>query len=314
MTSHLLPSALPESPLAFAAGSLAVRRREETHRRGRRHLLHGLFLCRGWCLPIVLISVLLPGNGAVAVAADGGAIVALLAEDEKPKPAGKTAETPEKPAISLLDPKTFPKGWVYFSADTSSKLSDTWQVDDKTDAKLPVLICRGKPSGYLRTVEEYRNYELTLEWMYPDDPNCNSGILVHAGKDKIWPASIQIQLHRPFAGSIFPLKGATTTNRVTVKGLDLATGKWHTLRILSKEGSLTVWINDKKVGEVNGCQPQQGHIALQSEGSEIRFRRILLRVLPAEKSPPGKKPAAGSDGKKPPAKKTARKKTNRTGG
>jgi len=223
----------------------------------------------------------------LASAALGGNVPA--AEAEVP------SEAPE--AVSLLKPKSFSQGWVHYSADTSSQLSDTWTIDDKTDAKVPVLICTGKPAGYLRTSDAYENYELTLEWMYPDDPNCNSGVLVHAGKDKIWPASIQVQLHRPFAGSIFPMKGAMTANRVERKDLKPDVGKWHRCRIQSRDGVITVWINDKKVGEVTGCQPAKGYIALQSEGSEIRFRKISLRELkPVKKKPaPQKKPQAKDD-------------------
>lgn len=195
------------------------------------------------------------------------------------------AEKPENPAVNLLDAKTFPQDWIFHSSDSSAKLGDTWTVKDVDS--VPVLFCKGKPSGYLRTKAEHENYELTLEWMYPGDPNCNSGILVHAGKDKVWPASIQVQLHRPFAGSIFPLKGATTTNRVTVKDLKLETSKWHTCKIVSQGDTVTVWINDKKVGEVTGCSPKKGYIALQSEGSEIRFRKITLKSLPP-KVPPEK--------------------------
>ncbi len=201
------------------------------------------------------------------------------------------AQEKEPRLEQLIKKGSFPEKWSYFSSEKTSKLENTWSLGYTTDTKIPVLKCTGKPSGYLRTKASYDNFEMTLEWMYPGDPNCNSGILIHCGVDKIWPASIQVQLHRPFAGSIFPLKGAETTNRVTVKNLKLDTGKWHTCRIKSDKGTISLWINEKKVGEVNGCKPAHGFIALQSEGSEIHFRRLVIKNLnPPKKTQPKKPP------------------------
>ncbi|GAB4149741.1 MAG: hypothetical protein Tsb009_24140 [Planctomycetaceae bacterium] len=193
----------------------------------------------------------------------------------------KTKEKPKPKLVDLIQPKTFPAGWLHHSAEKTSALKDTWKVDAVTDKSNPVLICTGKPSGYLRTVKAYENFELTLEWMYPpNSPNCNSGILVHVqGTDKIWPASIQVQLHRPQVGSIFPLRGAKTDNQVSRMGQMLASKKWHSCKIISMNGSISVTINGKKVGEVTGCEPKKGFIAFQSEGSEIHFRKIQIREI-----------------------------------
>ena len=47
-------------------------------------------------------------------------------------------------------------------------------------------------------------------------------------------------------------------------------------------------INGIKLGEVTGCDPSKGAIALQSEGSEIHFRNLVVEELapaPAPESP-----------------------------
>lgn len=204
---------------------------------------------------------------------------------------------PKTKPRNLLDPKSLSAGWTHFSSDDKKKLTDVWELDTETDKTNPVLICKAKqPSGYLRTKVVYTNYQLDLEWKYPKDPNCNSGVLIHTGKDKIWPASIQVQLHRPFAGSIFPLKGAETSNTVMRKEDKLDTGKWHSLKIVCLDETVSVWINTKKVGEVNGCDPTRGYIALQCEGFEIHFRGLKLTPLVSKK-------AMAKPGKAKPAKK-----------
>lgn len=185
--------------------------------------------------------------------------------------------------------KDFPKGWLHFSSEPASQLGATWQIpreqDASKDPKDKVLICLGKPDGYIRTEKEYENFELGLEWKYPTDPNGNSGILLHTvEKDMIWPKSIQVQLHRPTAGSVFPSNGAKVDNPLPAKDLSEPVGEWNECVITSIEGKISVTLNGHKIGDVSGCMPQKGCVGLQSEGSEIHFRKIWIKPLaPPEK-------------------------------
>lgn len=227
-----------------------------------------------------------------------GLLAALLSAVRAP--AGSPVEKPE----NLISKSAFPAKWQYVSSEKGAKLAGTWTLDE-TDKKNPFLKCTGKPHGYLRTKSKYGEFTLNLEWRYASDPNCNSGVLIHsANGNTIWPASIQVQLHRPEAGSIFPLKGARTTNQVKVTGLNLPVKVWHKCRIVSREQSITVYINGKKVGEVNGCKPAEGYICLQSEGSEIHFRNLTIAPITKKKSPPEKKTPPRKP-KSPPAKTAA---------
>ena len=185
--------------------------------------------------------------------------------------------------------KDFPKGWIHFSSEPASLLNATWQIPKELEAskdpKDLVLICLAKPDGYVRTEKEYENFELSLEWKYPTDPNGNSGILLHTiEKDMIWPKSIQVQLHRPTAGSVFPSNGAKVDNPLPAKDLSKPIGEWNDCVITSLEGKISVTLNGHKIGEVSGCMPHKGCVGLQSEGSEIHFRNLRIKPLaPAEK-------------------------------
>ena len=55
------------------------------------------------------------------------------------------------------------------------------------------------------------------------------------------------------------------------------------LKIESQDGIVTLHIDGKKHGPINGCNPAKGFIALQSEGSEIHFKNITMKELPATK-------------------------------
>ncbi len=191
------------------------------------------------------------------------------------------AQDVEPPKVEqLFNANDFPKGWFFHSAENGTKLTDTWTAQKAEDNDEVFLKCAGKPYGYIRTLVGYENYDFGLEWKYPSDPNGNSGILIHTGEpDKIWPKAIQVQLHRPKAGSVFPIGGAKTSNMLDVKDLPLVLNKWHTCVISCRDGNISVVINGKKVGGVTGCTPRKGTIALQSEGSEIHFRKIWLKKL-----------------------------------
>lgn len=200
--------------------------------------------------------------------------------DAKPAEVKPVEEGP-KP-VQLFDPETFPKTWSYFAAEKDNPLEKTWQVarDDQTNE--PFLKCLGKPYGFIRTVEQYDNFEFGLQWRFPADPNGNSGVLLYTVEpDRIWPNAIQLQLHRPKVGSVFPVGEARSDNRLDIKEKDLSKplNVWNDCVVTCREGRITVVVNDRKIGEVTGCAPHKGSIALQSEGSEIHFQKIWLRKL-----------------------------------
>ena len=198
---------------------------------------------------------------------------------------GVTEEKEASPSAGKLLAPDFPGDlWTHFSGKKDSPLNETWSVQTDLDAKHPVLVCLGEPYGYLKTKGQFENFEFGLEWRFPDDENGNSGVLLHTtGEDRIWPKSLQIQLHQPVAGSTFPGGGAKSDNELrNVPMLTKPINQWNACVITSVDGQITVQINGQKVGKVTGCDPAKGAIALQSEGSEIHFRNIWIKELPAK--------------------------------
>ncbi len=210
-------------------------------------------------------------------------------EGEKPPPAGSSDSAPDdekkaaKPDPSNVDllQLEFAKSWKLFAAEEGVKVQDVWAVR-QDESGMRVLVCSGKPKGYLRTQAEYENYRLSFEFRFPVDENGNSGVLLHVdGKDKIWPDGIQVQLHRPDAGSIFPSGNRKTPFTI---GAHVSLGelsKWNKCEITAHGPNVAVKLNDKVVGPLTGCVPAKGFIALQSEGSEVHFRKLMIVRLPA---------------------------------
>ncbi len=193
----------------------------------------------------------------------------------------------EDKEVALFNGKNL-EGWTFFLNDPKAKLEDVWSVEDG------VLICKGKPAGYIRTEKDYTNYVLTLEWRFNKEKGAgNSGVLLRTtGKDKIWPKSVEAQLHSGNAGDIWNIDECKITvdkqrteGRRTVKksGKDanneMPLGDWNQYEITVNKGNLMLKVNGRLQNEATDYEEVPGKICLQSEGAEIHFRNIKLKVL-----------------------------------
>jgi hypothetical protein len=167
------------------------------------------------------------------------------------------------------------KGWTF----SSDKLKDTWTVKDA------VMLNSGKPAGYIRTTDDYTNYILRLQFRHTTKGN--SGILLRAvGPDKVWPRSIEAQGQYNHVGDIwnigdFPMKTDTarTKGRRTIKmqqSNEKPLGQWNQYEIKLDGPQLEIKVNDLVQNTATDCWETPGKIGIQSEGSEMEYRNILL--------------------------------------
>lgn len=228
------------------------------------------FLRQVGCVLFAACSLLLV-DGSPASHADEAA-------DDKPA-APAVAKKPAEAAVVDLLANDIDKTWRCFCSKEGVYMKDVWQIVKVGDARH--LVCQGDPKGFLFTNKEYANFELTFEWMSPTDPNGNSGVLIYTRNEpRLWPTSMQVQLHLPEAGALFA-SGDATSDKPFDAGVTAKPSEWNTCRIVSQGGRLSVEINGQKAGQTEGCKPNSGFIGLQSEGSETHFRKLLLKPLPA---------------------------------
>ncbi|MES2438212.1 MAG: DUF1080 domain-containing protein [Verrucomicrobiota bacterium] len=180
-------------------------------------------------------------------------------------------------------------GWTFDLIDPAVKPEAVWSVSDG------ILICKGRPPGVMRTVKDYTNYELTVEWRWaPGAKPGNSGVLIHASKPRemfAWPKSIEVQLAHENAGDFWMIgekltvAGSQPQGRRWWKkseGDEKPPGEWNTARIRSEGDKVTVWINGILMNEGSALTATKGAICLQSELGEVHFRKVEL--APIEKS------------------------------
>ncbi|WP_459558216.1 3-keto-disaccharide hydrolase [Lacunimicrobium album] len=174
---------------------------------------------------------------------------------------------------NLLSPEKFEQIWKKYSAETPKQ--ETWLLNNADqDAR---LICTGKPYGYLRTKQKFSKFHLKFEWRYPEGENGNSGVLLFSqDEDMIWPQALQVQLQHNKAGHVVPIGGAKSDVDLQIQQSAFLPNQWNECVISSADGTVTVIVNGVKQREVRGCVPASGHIGLQSEGSPVQFRKILL--------------------------------------
>jgi len=190
-----------------------------------------------------------------------------------------------------------------------------WHVDvpakDKNPDIKPTFIVRdgmlvslGKPAGHIITDKSYENYRLEVEYRFAGEPG-NCGVLVHASTPralyKMFPKSIEVQMYHQNAGDFWCIvEDITVPDMIKRRGpkenwgitegkgrriLNLTdnsekkVGQWNRMVIECVGDEVKVWLNGDLVNHGKKCTATKGQIALQAEGSEVEFRKVLLTPI-----------------------------------
>ncbi|VTR95779.1 Uncharacterized protein OS=Isosphaera pallida (strain ATCC 43644 / DSM 9630 / IS1B) GN=Isop_0606 PE=4 SV=1: DUF1080 [Gemmata massiliana] len=194
----------------------------------------------------------------------------------------------------IFDGKTL-DGWTFIvKPDKEGKKADpktTWSVTDGT------IRCTGKPNGCMVTKDEFSDYVLRVKWRFPaDGKGGNTGVLLHVQDEKYWPTSIEAQLLTGRAGDIFltnppgakldvdksrqnPKIERQFFRLETKEPVEKKLGEWNEYEITCKGGDITLIINGVKVNEGKNGNLTKGRIALQSEGTEVHFKDVMVKKL-----------------------------------
>ena len=180
-------------------------------------------------------------------------------------------------------------GWTIFVNDSIISPEEFFYVNDG------MIETIGIPLGYLRTVKEYSDYKLHVEWRYPEDPT-NSGVFLHtSGPDKIFPNHFQAQLKHQNAGDfIVQGEGLSASVRDTVyvsneeekpvvpklkPTNEKPAGEWNSYDITCRGNTIEIKVNGVLQNTATDCSLSKGGIGLQAEGSKIQFRNLWLTSI-----------------------------------
>jgi hypothetical protein len=184
-------------------------------------------------------------------------------------------------------------GWKSFHETPGTRTAEVWQLQPDG-----VLICKGKPRGYLYTEKNYQDFTLQFEWRYPTGAtNSKGGVLVRmTGGHGIWPRCLEFQLNQDQAGDFWGIGGYEFNGPpgqlqvVTNAALGILrhlkrqgnpekpVGEWNQFEGIVDGPRVTQKVNGAVVNQATGCEVVSGRILITSEGQEIQFRN--LRLLP----------------------------------
>ena len=199
---------------------------------------------------------------------------------------------------------------LFNGKDLSGWHVDVPEADDNPDIQ-PTFIIRdgklvslGQPRGHLITDADYQDYRLDVEYRFAGEPG-NCGVLVHASTPRalyaMFPKSIEVQMNHQHAGDFWCIvEDITVPNMVERRGpkenwgitegkgrriLNLTDGsesplgQWNRMAIECVDDEIKVWVNGDLVNHGTDCTATKGQIAIQAEGAEVEFRKLLLTPI-----------------------------------
>lgn len=201
---------------------------------------------------------------------------------------------------------------LFNGKDLSGWHIDVPEMDNDASVKSPflvrdgMLVSMGIPRGHIITDDTYKNYRLEVEYRFAGVPG-NCGVLVHASTPralyKMFPKSIEVQMMHENAGDFWCIHEDIKVPNMEERrgpredwgisgekkrrilnltdGSENPVGEWNNMVIECRDNSVKVWVNNDFVNHGTECTASEGSIALQAEGSEVEFRKVLLTPLEA---------------------------------
>ena len=181
---------------------------------------------------------------------------------------------PQSDWISLFNGKDL-AGWIIHG-------TEKWYVDQGE------LVCESGPDkqyGYLSTEENYKNFELKLE--FKQESNGNSGVFFRSSISGVRISGWQVEVAPPGSdtGGIYESYGRGWLSRIPEeKEHILKMGEWNQLKIKVLDDTVTTWLNgekmveltDRKIGEATGAIALQIH---DGGGIKVRWKNLFICPL-----------------------------------
>ena len=172
-------------------------------------------------------------------------------------------------------------------ADWNAQRDQHWKVDTVKGE----IVSDGQ-SPHLATAKDYGDFEMYADWLMVSH-NGDSGIYLRSYPQvQIWDVDNprEVRNGAPKGSGALWNNTADNPGKWPLVKADNPVGQWNTLHIKMVGSRVWVWLNDKQTvdGQVldnffGKDKPlvAKGALELQTHGSEIRFRNLYVREIPA---------------------------------
>jgi hypothetical protein len=199
---------------------------------------------------------------------------------------------------------------LFNGKDLTGWHADVPAMDSSASVRSPfvvrngMLVSLGEPRGHLISDSSYRDYRLEVEYRFPAAAG-NAGVLVHASTPRalygMFPRSIEVQMEHGNGGDFWCIvedihvpnmeqrRGPASEWGITegkarrilnlTDNSERAVGEWNSMVIEAVGRAIRVWVNGDLVNDGSDATADRGRIALQSEGSEVEFRKLMLTPI-----------------------------------
>jgi hypothetical protein len=170
-----------------------------------------------------------------------------------------------------------------------------WNTDRdlhwKVDAAKQEIVSDGQ-SPHLATARDYGDFEFYVDWLMVNH-NGDSGVYLRGYPQvQVWDPDNprEVKNGAPKGSGALWNNNDDNPGKWPLVKADNPVGEWNTFRIKMIGSRVWVWLNDKATVDgqpldnfFDRTQPPvaRGPIELQTHGSEIRFRNIYIREIPA---------------------------------
>jgi hypothetical protein len=213
--------------------------------------------------------------------------------------------------IALFNGKDF-TGWTFFLEEKEYNAGGNGRISDFARV-LPggVIEIRPRMHGALMTRRDYLNYQLKVEFRWPEPaPRDDSGLflrirppyvwdMVHGEQARFYMFQIQpgntgdlwvmgysesllktdpARSFKPF-GTLELGQGGHIRRHLKLADAERPAGEWNSLEAVVSGKTMKVYVNGQLVNEATNLVDLPGRIGLESERGTIQFRNLRLKPL-----------------------------------
>jgi hypothetical protein len=234
------------------------------------------------------------------------AVCVMAAMAQKTAPVNQLTQAEKSAGWRLLFDGTSFTGWRGFHTQA---LPAGWTIEDGCIKKVPAQGELGQAGGDLITVDQFDNFEFSLEWKLAKGGNSGIKYLVSESLPSTGKSAVAFECQvldddnhpdakmgiagNRTAGSLYDLIPASKEKKLK------PIGEFNQIRIIVKRNHIEHWLNGTKVVEFergSAAFKQQiaqskfkdtkgfgeiakGHILLQDHGNAVWYRNIKIRSL-----------------------------------